>query len=247
MRLILSQKPADDMNTEVRMVRIDGREYPVTISDSQTALSQAAAGGGAVLGVLNPQEPWTSLSSAPYVVEAGVIIRPEFLEQVVRRHMGLPWNICSSSRLSVREFTKEDYPRIEQLDFQPFPDEEWLCTYIKSQYHFYEYGLWAVILKESGALIGQAGVWDMELPEGTSVSKEELLPLELGYQIYRPCRRQGYGEEACRAILTYCAKEDSLAGRPIYIKTDPSNEGSARIAQKLGFRNTASGLWLFTG
>ena len=47
---------------EHRTLRLDGREYTVTISDEREALSAAAAAGRAIVGVINKELPDQDLS-----------------------------------------------------------------------------------------------------------------------------------------------------------------------------------------
>ena len=54
------------------------------------------------------------------------------------------------------------------------------------------FGLWAVILKKTGEMIGDCGL-TMQRIDG------ELLP-EIGYHIRRDCQRRGYASEAGRAV-----------------------------------------------
>lgn len=103
-------------------------------------------------------------------------ICPEYLERIVRRHVGLPWIIAETDRLLIREFTPDD---IAQMPEEPdawytveeraadkiFYDKDKLEAYIKSQYRFYEYGIWAVVRKADGVVVGKAGVTNLEEPE----------------------------------------------------------------------------------
>ena len=162
-------------------------------------------------------------------------ISREYLEQVVRRHLGLPWEIVRTRRLLIREFRQGDETRIpwEQEDGESdgiFRDPELLRGYIRCQYGFYGYGIWAVTERGTGRLVGKAGVTSLEweFAKGREIGGA----LELGYHIFTPYRRKGYGEEACRGILRWCQ------GREIYAKTDASNEASAKMLTKLGFRVT---------
>ena len=92
--------------------------------------------------------------------------------------------------------------------------------YIDNQYRFHECGLWALVLKKSGLIIGKAGI----------------TAGELGYHIYGPFRGRGYAFEACSAILGYA--EEELGLRHVRIKTGEGNEASVRLAEALGFSRT---------
>ena len=96
-------------------------------------------------------------------------ICPEYLERIVQRHIGLPWTIAETDRLIIREFTVEDIAKMpeepevwftkeEQEADQVFYDAEKLKAYIISQYRFYEYGIWALVRKKDGVIVGKAGL-----------------------------------------------------------------------------------------
>ena len=55
--------------------------------------------------------------------------------------------------------------------------------------------------------------------------------VELGYHIFHPFRRQGYAEEACRAVLNY-AKEELAC--PVCARVAKENTASIQMLEKLG-------------
>ena len=144
------------------------------------------------------------------------------LEKAVRRQYGLPWIIAQTKRLLIREFTKDDPLEAESADDGDgvFSDRARREDYIDNQYRFHECGLWALVLKKSGLIIGKAGI----------------TAGELGYHIYGPFRGRGYAFEACSAILGYA--EEELGLRHVRIKTGEGNEASVRLAEALGFSRT---------
>lgn len=215
----------DGIMTQEREVQVEGKTYEVTVSDDQQALLAAKAAGRAIVGYLHEGGD-QRLSAAQYLIESPDVADGGYLERVVRRHLGLPWVIAESERLVIREFTMEDIAEVvpEEGDLEPdmvFYTAPRLEAYIQNQYRFFEYGIWAVIRKKDGVLLGKAGVADADMG------------LELGYHIFQPYRRQGYAAEACRAVLDYVKRE---FGGPVYAATDPGNESSARLLKKLGFQ-----------
>lgn len=208
-----------------REVQVEGKIYEVTVSDDQQALLAAKAAGRVIVGYLHEGGD-QGLSAAQYLIESPDVADGGYLERVVRRHLGLPWVIAESERLVIREFTMEDISEVvpEEGDLEPdmvFYTASGLEAYIRNQYRFFEYGIWAVIRKADGALLGKAGVADADTG------------LELGYHIFQPYRRQGYAAEACRAVLDYVKHEFCC---PVHAATDPANESSARLLKKLGFK-----------
>ena len=112
---------------------------------------------------------------------------------------------------------------------QVFYDVEKLKAYIKGQYRFCEYGIWALVRKTDGRIIGKAGLSNAKERETVRAngSDEEL---ELGYHVFHPYRRQGYAEEACRAILDYAKNELDC---PVCACVAGENTASVRLLRKL--------------
>lgn len=224
-----------------REITIEGNVFRVTISDDCEALRSAYAEGRAVIGLWDPEKTDQCLTPAGYVAESLEDIDDEFLERVVRRKEGLPWQIAKTQRLTIREFTPGDCSFIPD---EPgggeagriFLEEGSLKDYIRCQYGFYEYGIWAVVDNNTGRLVGTAGICNLELSmqqELLKAIKNNDTPLELGYHIFSPYRRQGYGKEACHAILRYAA---SAVSERIYARIDQRNRSSVKLAESLGFR-----------
>lgn len=240
----------------IREVTVEGIPYDVIISDEQETLSAAQAAGRVSVGLLH-EDGCQNLSGTEYLVTSLDAVDEVYLEHVVRRFLGLPWIIGESDRLCIREFVTSDaYLIPEEADETPedavFHSPEKLAAYIQGQYRFYEYGIWAVVRKEDGAIVGTAGVSDCDILrdcKGIVCSDSDAcrngaesynqLQLELGYHIFTPYRRQGYAMEACRLIITYVRAE---LGTPLFAVTERNNLISRRILMKLGFTEFQSGI-----
>ena len=228
------------MNWE-REITVEGKIFQVTISDDHEALRSAFAEGRAVVGLWDRERADQNLTPAAYVVEDLKDIDDVFLERVIRRREGLPWNIAKTKRLTIREFAPQDFVSIPDepeagKSGSLFLKEETLKDYICHQYSFYEYGIWALVDHEKGLLVGKAGISNLELTgqeEFFSAIKKNDTPVELGYHIFSPYRQQGYGKEACMAILSYAALAVS---ERIYARIDERNLASIKLAEDLGFR-----------
>lgn len=214
---------------EIREIVIDGRSCPVVLSDERKALLAAKAAGRAFVAVQGAGEEGSQdLFFAPYVVERAEDADEEFLERVARRHLGLPWIIARSRRILLREFTLEDIGQVipEETDMAQdriFYDREGLAAYIRHQYGFFECGMWAVVLKSDGALLGKAGI---------CASRDGSGWLELGYHLFTPYRGHGYAREACRLILEYV---DEQYGLPVCAFVKKENPTSIRLLEDMGF------------
>ena len=185
----------------VREIEVLAEEirHTVIISDEPEALLAAKAAGRAVIGVEpcgaaeGEAEPGMTLAPAPgrinpdiarYIVPGWEFATEELAELVLRRHLGLPWTIGVTDRLVIRELTRADAERVPQqealsVEEELFRDPEKLAVYIKGQYGFYEYGTWALVRKDDGALVGLAGVSQPRLPEGLAGVSQPRLPEEL--------------------------------------------------------------------
>lgn len=210
----------------LKSVNLPSSRCEILISDEPTALLAAKAAKRAVVGY-SPDGGY--LPGVDYVVEDLDSADEEFLERAARRHLGLPWNICETRRLTIRELTMEDAPYLAPLfgEQEEIRDER-LAAYIRCQYPFYEYGIWGLEAKTEGGmgnkiLVGWAGFspWD---EEGEDV-------LELGYYIREPFRRQGYAKEACRAVVDY--GKNRLGVNQVVCRIARSNQASIRIASGL--------------
>lgn len=241
---------------ETRTVKVNNREIPVLISDEKEALLAAKAAGRAVVGLWSPGTTIGDLSAADYVVESLEDATDEYLERVARRKLGFPWKICETERLVIRELFGDDFDEVYSQNIgRGFGSVEEFLAYVKHQYAFYEYGLWALVGRETGELIGVAGFStpgtdreaenDLQCYEqidqpyrgresfGISGAPETEEWLELGYHIFPRFRRQGYGIESCKAILQY--GRETLGVNRFLVRIAPDNEASKRLAGKLGF------------
>ena len=91
--------------------------------------------------------------------------------KMYQRKHGIPWEICETERLRIREFSV-----LDRLDiFEEKADEpDYNELYIKNIYGFFGYGIWAVESRETGKIIGKAGIANSERTDG----------IELGYEIF---------------------------------------------------------------
>ena len=245
---------------EIRTTYINGHEIPVLISDEKEALLAAKAAGGALIGLWRPGQEMDAISAAKYVVEDLNDVTEEYLERIVRRHLGLPWHICKTERLLIRELFAEDYDEVwENQVGHGFGSVEELEAYTKHQYSFYEFGVWALVEKKTGDLVGVAGLKVPETPESANIEVYELRSeqekpvespancvvqdfdqealgqdsLELGYHIFPNHRCKGYAREACEAILRYGTEELGVDHFVVHI--DKENRISKHLAAELGF------------
>ena len=114
--------------------------------------------------------------------------------------------MIETPRLLLRNYTLSDFDSLyeilsdpETMQHYPAPfDEEktrnWI-TWNLDNYEKYGFGLWAVILKETGEFIGDCGI-TLQNIDG------EILP-EIGYHIHKKYWRRGFAKEAARAVRNW--------------------------------------------
>lgn len=178
------------------------------------------------LGIASVGEPQCGTR---YAVESLAELDIEYLERVRRRYNHIPWDIGETDRCLIRELSLADLPTLYELydkpgmtDFvEPLYDYEteleYQKAYIENMYDFYEYGMWLVFSKETGKLIGRAG----------------LEHNEMGYMIAPEFQNLGYATEVCRFIVDYARKNTDF--EELYCRIDEKNVASVRLAKRLGF------------
>lgn len=209
------------------------------ITDDAEQAEKLRQAGEAVVVHLHESNREQDFSSFLYAVEETEGLEPEYIEAVYKRLKGLPWKILETERCVVRETTVEDvedfyriyrYPAITKYMEGLFPEieqeKQYVREYIDKIYTYYEYGVWTVLEKESGAVIGRAGF----------SARQGYEEPELGFVIGVPWQRKGYAEEVCRAILKYGAER--LGFRRVQVLVETENEPSLHLCRKLGFRGT---------
>ena len=91
------------------------------------------------------------------------------------------------------------------------------------------YGYWAVVLKESGRVVGHCGFADMQRAMEPGISGEP----EMGWIFDPSVHGQGIAFEACAAALDWADKALDVPSYPAIISLE--NEPSIRLAHRLGF------------
>ncbi len=183
-----------------------------------------------------PEEQTVSGANPDMYVEGFEEVDFPFLNRVYQRHHGIPWTILTTERCIVKEFSMEYLDALFELyagegmtdyvePLYPYEKErEYQESYIRYMYGFYGYGMWIICDRESGKLIGRAGV----------EHREELGDeLELGYAISVDYQKKGYATEVCTAILAYA--RDELGYQRVNCLIEHGNQVSVHLAEKLGF------------
>lgn len=147
--------------------------------------------------------------------------------------------MIQTARLMMRELQESDYDDLCKILKDPitmyayehgFSDEEvreWLDKQMK-RYKEDGFGLWAVILKESNAFVGQCGITMQD------IGKKQVL--EVGYLFNRDFWHKGYAAEAAIACRDYAFK--TLNAEEVYSIIRENNTSSVSVARYNGMENS---------
>lgn len=142
-----------------------------------------------------------------------------------------------TNRLILREYTRADFDDLyeilsdeETMMHYPKPfDESKVKSWIEWNIHNYDvfgFGLWAVVLKENGQMIGDCGI--------TMQNINGKIKPEIGYHIHKKYQRQGYASEAAIRCRDYIFKHTPF--NKIYAYMKYTNVGSYSVAIKNGMK-----------
>ena len=168
--------------------------------------------------------------AAQMVEDAGIPVLGESQAHLLTR-------VLETERLLLREMTPEDFPALCAIlqDAEvmyayehAFSDDEvwdWLRRQM-SRYRLTGHGLWAVVDKATGEMIGQCGLtWQDSLVPGEQA-------LEVGYLFRKDVWHQGYATEAARACRDYAF--EVLGAEEVWSFIRDTNLPSQGVARRNG-------------
>ena len=206
-------------------------------TDSGRVCEMLSREGCYVLGIRHALNQEEEFLSAKYIFSEIEEVDIDSFVKVYQRYSGEPWEILRTDRLIVRESTIEDVDEFYKLYKDPsmtrfmeglFDDPEdekrYQRDYIKKVYGLMGFGVWTLVRREDGAVIGRAGY---------SV-RNGFDEVELGYLVGKDYQRNGYALEACAAILDY--GRDVLQFDAVQTLVKAENTVSIHMCEKLGFK-----------
>ena len=228
-------KPAPDIFWEAAKRMDLSPEECLVIEDSGNGCKAARAADMICAAYYNPDSGEQNLGPAHVVMEGYEEIDRSFLEKVYCHGRHIPYTICETERLILKEMTEKDIPVLISIvkEDEEFKDavidvEEEIrnfASYRRYMYEMCDMGYWLILEKEGGTIIGSVGfepkLWNQ---------KDTVV--ELGYQIACDKRRQGFAYEACRAALE---QAENRGADHIYCRIRKENTASIKLAEKLGF------------
>ena len=146
--------------------------------------------------------------------------------------------MIETERLILRQYSLSDFDSLyeilsdpETMQHYPAPFDadrtrNWI-TWNLDNYEKYGFGLWAVVLKETGEFIGDCGI-TLQNIDG------EILP-EIGYHIHKKYWRRGFAKEAARAVRDWGFRNTEYDIFYSYMKYTNVSQRSTRPSPS-GFR-----------
>lgn len=143
--------------------------------------------------------------------------------------------IIETERLYLREMTEEDFPALYAVlsdsdimrhysyTFDESRVRGWIEKNIE-RYRVFGFGLWAVVLKQTGEAIGDCGI--------TMQNINGMIRPEIGYHIAKAHQRRGYAKEAAAACRDWAFGNTPFNVLYSYMKT--ANAASAATAEANG-------------
>ena len=146
--------------------------------------------------------------------------------------------ILETERLTLRQFTTND----AEFIFEQLNEPSWIQNigdrnirtlddaraYIVNgpgaSYGKNGFGLWLIVLKETGESIGMCGL----------IKRDHLEDVDIGYALLPRFWSKGYAVEAAQAVKDYA--RDVVGLKRLVAIVDPANEGSIRVIEKIGLR-----------
>lgn len=212
------------------------KDHMLVVTDKASAFQKLYREGYYVIALYHDGNRKDNFSGVRYAVEDLPAVEYCSYEEAFRRLAGIPWDILETKRMKVRETTPRDVDEFYRIYSDPsitrymenlFPDRkqemEYIKAYVEQIYEFYGFGLWTVLHRESGSVIGRAG---LNVREGYEIP-------ELGFVIDVEHQGQGYGFEVCSAILGYAGEKLEFPAVQAFV--DEKNQISVHLLKKLGF------------
>ena len=146
--------------------------------------------------------------------------------------------ITETPRLIIREFNLEDAQAVYDFnapaEVNRYTGDAGACASIEdarniiksiwlTEYAANGYGRWAVVLKETGAVIGFCGF----------KNETRINAIDIGYRFHPDYWGKGFATESNQACIDYAKANMDLD--TVYGDAMPDNVGSSNVLKKLGF------------
>lgn len=160
--------------------------------------------------------------------------------------------ICESERIFLRPYIQADFVQLHRIlsdketmyawghGFSKKESQEWLDKQL-AHYQQYGFGIWAIVEKQSGEIIGNAGLNYAEI----NLKGKTQEVVEIGYLLHHDFWDKGYGSEAARMCVKYGF--ETLGLEEVYCLIKEDNLSSLKVAKKLSMQKVGEYLKPYKG
>ncbi len=198
------------------------------VVDSLSSYKKIKGLGGEALVYIKYETEMDSYPEAKYFVLDAEDTELEYFDRVYKRTVGEPWIIAETERLILRETIESDIDAFYEMYQNPlmtlyteglYKDKEeekrYLMEYREKVYAPQGFGVWTVLRKSDGRVIGRAGL----------SAREGFDNYEIGFAIGCDYQRQGYAKEAVRAILEFANSKELGPINALVMKDNVASKG----------------------
>lgn len=218
--------------------KVEAYQKCLLLTDDEAQFAQMSEAGFNVIGMcIEDTEKIPDFKGSVYVFSDIARVDVDSYIKAYQRIKGYPWFILETQRCLVRETTIDDIDSFYKIYSDPSmteymeglfenPDDErkYTADYISKVYGLMGFGVWTVVDKKSGEIMGRAG---FSIRGGFE-------DIELGFLIAVPFQGRGYATEVCSAIMNYGKEELGFDHLLAFVKKD--NIKSIHVCEKLGFK-----------
>ena len=232
----LHEEAGSQRNAREIAKRTEAFRKTLFLSDRSGMLEKLKKEGACAIALSHAKNRAEAFSGISYIFAEVDEVEADSYVKAYEREANLPWQILETGRLQVRETTVQDIEAFYRIyagasitrfmeGLFPDPQDERRYTedYIRNVYGLLGFGVWTVVEKASGEIVGRAG---FSIRNGF----EEV---ELGFLIGEPWQRKGYAKEVCQAILQY--GKEVLGFSMVMALVKKENTVSIHLLQELGF------------
>ncbi len=232
----VTTKRINDGNID-ELLKNCSKENSLFLADSYELIKALWDQGCYAIGVISSTNAACNFPGVLYVFTDIDEVDMDSYVKAYQRLAGLPWSVLETKRCLIRETVVEDVDSFYKIYAEPSiarfteglfenPEDERSYTrdYIEKVYGLMGFGVWTVIDKESGEIIGKAG---FSIRNGFD-------NVELGFIIAVPFQGKGYATEVCKGIIEFGQRELGFNRIIAFVKKD--NLASVHILEnKLNF------------
>lgn len=209
-------------------------EGTLLVTDNDEDYSDIVDAGSDAMVIVSSEREIDAFPATYFLMDIADV-EYDYYERVYRRINDIPWDILETEHLFIRETVESDVDPFARIyadpgmtDYtDPLYDTEKEKKYIREYrdkvYAVQGFGVWTVILKETGEIIGRAGLTSRSGFEG----------VEVGFVIGRKWQNRGLATEAVRAVSDLGRKE--LGFDKIYALVAEGNAASVKVLTKCGY------------